>query len=163
MAGVQPIPDGMEGVIPYLVCEGAADAIDFYRRAFGAEELYRFEAGGMIGHAEIMVGGSRIMLADDQGIPDEWGFGSPGRAGMSTVTLHRYVEDVDAAAARAEAEGAKVVRPPEDQFYGDRSCQLIDPWGHVWSLATHVRDVSQEEMAKAQAEWDEKLAGGDPG
>lgn len=151
---VEPVPTGKEGVTPYLLCDGAADAIDFYKKAFDAEELYRFEAGGMIGHAEIRIGDTLLMLGDDQQIPDEWGFHNPKHTGASTVGLHWYVPDVDAAVAKAEAAGAKVVRPLEDQFYGDRTATLVDPWGHIWSLATHIRDVSEEEMAEAAQQFD---------
>jgi PhnB protein len=132
--------------------DGAADAIDFYRRAFGAEERARLPMpDGSIGHAEIVVGGADIYLAD---APDDMpgNASNPRKLGGTSVLLHRYVDDVDAAVARAEEAGATVLRPPEDQFYGDRAAVVTDPWGHHWSLHTHVRDVSMEEMQAAMDE-----------
>lgn len=147
---VQPIPDGLEGrIVPYLMINGAADAIDFYKNAFGATEVYRLEMPeGGIGHAEIHVNGAAVYLAD---APDDMpgDFGNPGKLGGSTVLLHQYVEDVDAAVETAAAAGATVTRPPEDQFYGDRAATVTDPFGHIWSLHTHVRDVTPEEMHAA--------------
>lgn len=149
---VDAIPPGFsDRIVPYLLVDGAADAIDFYRRAFGAEERGRFQMpDGRIGHAEIVVHGSPVFLAD---APDDVPGGArhPGTLGGTSVLLHQYVEDVDAVVAKAEAEGATVVRAPEDQFYGDRAASVVDPWGHLWSLHTHVRDVSDEEMAEAAA------------
>jgi PhnB protein len=153
---VDPIPAGLEDrIVPYLMVDGASDAIAFYVEAFGAEERYRLEMpGGGIGHAEISVGGATVYLADaPEDMPGS--AGSPKKLGGSTVLLHRYVDDVDAAVARAEAAGASVVRAPEDQFYGDRAALLEDPWGHQWSLHTHIRDVSPEEMAAAAAQMGE--------
>lgn len=151
---VEPIPEGKGGITPYLLIDGAADAIDFYQQAFDAEERYRFEAGGKIGHAEIEIGGTLVMLGDDFQIPDEWGYGSPRKSGSTSVGMHWYVEDVDAAVAQAEAAGAEVIRPLADQFYGDRTATLRDPWGHLWSLSTHIRDVSDEEMAQAARQFE---------
>jgi PhnB protein len=150
---VEPIPAGLEGrIVPYLMVDGAAQAIDFYRQAFGAEERYRLATpDGKIGHAEIVVRGATVYLAD---APDDMpgAAGNPKKLGGTTVLLHQYVADVDAAVARAEAAGATVLRAPEDQFYGDRAAVVADPFGHHWSLHTHVRDVSPEEMERAVSE-----------
>jgi PhnB protein len=146
---VQAIPDGYQGATPYLCIRGAARAIEFYKQAFGATEVVRMaQPDGRIGHAELKVGAALFMLADE--FPD-MGFQSPQALGGSPVTIHFYVEDVDAMAKRAVAAGAKVLRPVQDQFYGDRSGQFEDPFGHKWSLATHIEDVSPEEMKKRAA------------
>lgn len=145
-----PIPAGTEGrVIPYLMIKGAAKAIDFYKEAFGAEERYRMEMpDGGIGHADLLVNGAPVYLADaPEDLPGRPA--DPNQLGGTSVLLHQYVEDVDALVARAEAAGANVVRPPEDQFYGDRAATVQDPFGHLWSLHTHVRDMSPEEMEAA--------------
>jgi PhnB protein len=145
----RPVPEGYATVTPYLITESAARAIEFYVKAFGAMELMRFvDAGGKIGHAEVRIGDSRVMLADE--FPDH-GARSPKSLGGTPVFIHLYVEDVDALAARAAAAGAKVVRPVENQFYGDRSTTLEDPFGHVWNVATHVEDVSEEELKRRSA------------
>ena len=150
---VDPIPAGLEGrIVPYLMVRGAAEAIDFYAKAFGAEEHYRMEMpDGNIGHAEIVVGGATVYLAD---APDDMpgDAANPHKLGGSSVLLHRYVDDVDAATATAEAAGATIVRAPEDQFYGDRAAMVADPYGHLWSLHTHIRDVTPEEMEAAMQE-----------
>ncbi|HVE45899.1 MAG TPA: VOC family protein [Acidimicrobiales bacterium] len=149
----EPIPAGLEGrIVPYLMIDGASDAISFYQQAFGAIEHFRMPMpGGRIGHAEIEVGGAKIYLADaPEDMPGD--AGSPKKLGGTSVLLHRYVTDVDAAVAQAEAAGATVLRAPEDQFYGDRAAVVVDPWGHHWSLHTHVKDVSPEEMEKAMSE-----------
>jgi PhnB protein len=144
--GAKPIPDGYHTVTPYLIIQGAARAIKFYEEAFDATELFRMaDPGGKVGHAEISIGDSRIMLADEH--PD-MGFRSPQSLGGSAVGIHLYVEDVDSMAGRAVAAGATVLRAVQDQFYGDRSGTLVDPFGHVWTLATHERDVSPEEIEK---------------
>ncbi|MDH3680427.1 MAG: VOC family protein [Acidimicrobiia bacterium] len=147
---VHPIPDGLEGrIVPYLMIDGAAAAIDFYQSALGAEENYRLEMpNGAIGHAEIVVNGAVIYLAD---APDdmEGNAANPGKLGGTSVLLHQYVEDVDAAVERAVGAGATLLREPADQFYGDRAAVLADPFGHQWSLHTHIRDVSPDEMAQA--------------
>jgi PhnB protein len=149
----KPIPGNYPRVTPYLAIDGAAAAIEFYKKAFNATERMRFDApGGKIGHAEIEIEGGLIMLADANAEVD---FRSPKTLGGSPVTIHIYVADVDRVYARATAAGATVLRPVADQFYGDRSCQLRDPFGHAWSVATHVEDVSPEEMQKRAA----KLAG----
>lgn len=142
--GIKPIPDGYHTITPYLIVKGAAGALDFYKKAFGVEELMRFaDPSGKIGHAEIRIGDSTIMLADE--VP-EMGIRSPQTLGGSAVSLVLYVEDVDRLFARAVAAGAKPTRPVKDQFYGDRTGTLTDPFGHVWTIATHKEDVSPEEM-----------------
>ena len=146
---VKPIPEGFEGVTPYLAIKGAADAIEFYKRAFGAVESMRLAGpDGRVGHAEIKIGKANIMLADEH---PEIGFLSPRTLGGSPVTIHIYVEDVDRLAAQAEAAGAKVRRAVADQFYGDRGGAFEDPFGHVWYFATHKEDVSSEEIARRAA------------
>lgn len=155
-----PIPEGLEGrIVPYLMIDGASDAIEFYVRAFGAVERSRLEMpGGGIGHAEIVVNGATVYLAD---APDEMAGPSanPNRLGGSSVLLHQYVADVDAQVARAAAGGATVLREPEDQFYGDRAAMVADPFGHLWSFHTHVRDVSPDEMNEAMESMSEQSAG----
>ena len=146
---VKPIPDGYEGAMPYLICKGAAKAIEFYKKAFGASEIMRMEGpGGSIAHAEIRIGGAFIMLADEA---PEMGARSPETIGGSPVSIYIYVEDVDAFAQRAEKAGAHVLRPVADQFYGDRSIHLKDPFGHSWGFATHIEDVSHEEIRRRAA------------
>jgi PhnB protein len=143
---VKPIPDGYHTVTPYLIVNDASRAIDFYTKAFGAKELSRFEMpGGKIGHAEIKIGDSPVMLAEE--FP-EMGAVSPKSLGGTPVGICLYVKDVDALAAQATAAGAKVVRPVQDQFYGDRSGTFEDPFGHKWTLSTHKEDVPDEEMHK---------------
>jgi PhnB protein len=143
---VKPIPDGYHSVTPYLIIGkgNAGKAIDFYARAFNAKELMRMPGpqGGIV-HAEIQLGDSRIMLADEAPKSDAYG---PDHFNGSPITLHVYVPDVDATTKQASAAGATVIRPLADQFYGDRNATLTDPFGHRWCLATHVRDVSMEEM-----------------
>jgi PhnB protein len=147
---VQPIPAGYTAVTPYLAVRGAAQAIEFYQRAFGAKETMRMPGpGGMIGHAEVTIGGSYVMLADEY---EPMGFLSPQARGCTTVHIHLYVRDVDASVARATAAGARVVRPVEDQFYGDRSGSVEDPFGHVWHIATRKVDLTKAELKKRAAE-----------
>lgn len=143
---VRSIPDGYHSVTPYLSIKNAAEAIEFYQRAFNATELFRLVApGGVIGHAEIKIGDSVIMLAD----PCETApFRSPQSLGGSSIGLHVYVEDVDALFAQAVDVGAKVIKLVQDQFYGDRAGTLEDPFGHVWFLATHMEDITPEEVNK---------------
>jgi PhnB protein len=142
----KPVPEGYHTLTPYLIVRNAAAALDFYARALGATELHRMaDATGKIGHAEMKIGDSHFMLADE--FPER-GAVSPPRGGGHSVSFLLYVEDVDAAFARAVATGAKAVRPVQDQFYGDRSGTLVDPFGHQWTLATHVEDVSPEEMER---------------
>ena len=146
---VQPIPAGYHSVTPYLSIRGAADAIEFYKKAFGAKEIMRMPGpGGSIGHAEIRIGDSRIMLADEFAAMD---FLSPKARGGTTVTIHLYMKDVDTAIARASAASAKVVRPVQDQFYGDRTGSLEDPFGHVWHISTHKEDVPMAELKRRAA------------
>ncbi len=151
MAQAKRVPTGQERAIPHLVVDNAAAAIDFYRKAFGAEELMRMPApdGRRLFHAEIRLGASVIYLCDD--FPEMCGGRSqtPKALGGTPVTIHHYVEDCDAAIQRALEAGATVVRPPEDMFWGDRYGVVEDPFGHHWSFASHVRDVSPQEMAAA--------------
>lgn len=147
---VRPIPEGYHSVTPYLMINGAANAIEFYRRAFGATESFKLEApGGKVGHAEIQIGDSRIMMADDCG--GESPFRNPQSTGGSPVGLHLYVEDVDAVFTQAVSAGATVIKPVQDQFYGDRTGALKDPFGHIWFLATHKEELSPDEI-KQRAE-----------
>ena len=142
----KPIPDGYHSVTPYLIIQGAADAIDFYKRAFGAVELMRMQSpDGRIGHAEMRIGDSAIMLADEH---PEMGYRSPKSLGGAGVSLMVYVEGVDEVFKRALAGGAKELQPVKDQFYGDRSGTLQDPFGHTWTVATHVEDVPPEELRR---------------
>ncbi len=143
---VKPIPDGYHGVTPYLHVQGAAAAIDFYKRAFGATETMRLDGpDGKVGHAEIRIDGSVVMLADEH---PRMGAVSPKTLGGAGASFLFYVPDVDARFERAVAAGAKVLRPLKDQFYGDRSGTLEDPFGHVWTIATHKEDLTTEEMAR---------------
>jgi PhnB protein len=145
----KPIPDGYRAATPYLIVDGAAQAIDFYKRAFGAVEIMRMGGpDGKVMHAEIKIGEAPIMLADE--FP-EMNARSPQSIGGSPVFLLVYVEDVDAVTAEAVRAGAKILRPVQDQFYGDRSGTVADPFGHLWTLATHKEDVSKEEMEKRMA------------
>ena len=146
---VKPIPEGYGTVTPYLIVDGAARAIEFYRQAFGAEETFRMEGpGGKVGHAEIKIGDSHVMLADEH---PEMGARGPQSFGGSPISLVLYVEDVDATVSRAVEAGAKLTRPVANQFYGDRTGGVEDPFGHAWYVATHVEDVSEEEMKKRAA------------
>jgi PhnB protein len=146
---VKPIPDGYHTATPYLIVSGAAKALEFYKNAFGATELFRMpQPDGRIGHAEIQIGNSRIMLADEH---HEIGAKSPQTIGGSAVSILLYVEDADRVFNQAAAAGAKVTRPLENQFYGDRMGGLTDPFGHAWYVATHVEDVSPEELQKRAA------------
>lgn len=145
----KPIPDNYPILSPYLCVRDAAAAITFYKNALGATERMRIAApGGKIGHAELNIGKALIMLADEY--PD-MDFRSPDSIGGSPVTIHLYVEDVDECCRRAVAAGATLTRPVQDQFYGDRSGQFRDPFGHVWSIATHKEDVSPREIEKRAA------------
>ncbi len=143
---VKPVPAGYHTVTPYLIIKGAARAIDFYKQAFGATELMRFPGpDGKVAHAEIKIGDSPIMLGDEA---PQMNAVSPQSLGGTPVGILLYVEDVDTMFNRAVAAGATVERPVQDQFYGDRSGTLTDPFGHKWTLATHKEDVSHEEMQR---------------
>ena len=145
----KPIPDGYHTATPYLIVSGAARAIEFYKQAFGATEMMRMAApDGKVGHAEIKIGDSPIMLADEH---PEMGARSPQSIGGSSVSILLYFEDVDAVFNRAVVAGAKVLRPVQDQFYGDRSGIIADPFGHTWTVATHKEDLSPEEIQRRAA------------
>jgi PhnB protein len=146
---VSAIPDGYHSVTPYLMVRDAVSALGFYREAFGAVELMRFEADGRIAHAEVKIGDSHVMLADEN--PAE-GYVGPQTLGGAGASLMLYVEDVDATFARALAAGATQRRAVADQFYGDRVGTLADPFGHVWSIATHREDVSLDEARRRMTE-----------
>jgi len=148
MANVKSIPDGYHSVTPSLIIKGAADAIEFYKKAFGATELFRMDHEGKVGHAEIKIGNSPIMLADEH---PEMGYVSPKTLGGTPVSILIYVEDVDMIFNQAIKSGGVQTKPLQDQFYGDRSGTLTDPFGHVWTVATHREDVSPEEMEKRMA------------
>lgn len=147
---VKPIPDGYHSITPYLVVRGAAEAIAFYERAFGASELMRVGSpDGKIGHAELQIGDSRIMMADEH---PEMNVLAPQSPGSSGVGICLYVPNVDEVVQRAMDAGAKVERPLADQFYGDRSATLTDPFGHNWTIATHIEDVSPDEIDRRMSE-----------
>jgi PhnB protein len=141
---VKPIPPGYHSVTPYLVLSDAAAAIEFYKKAFGAQEMFRMGApGGKVGHAELKIGDSMIMLSDEM-----MGNKSPKSLGGSAVSIFLYLEDVDSIYNQAVKAGAKADAPPTNMFWGDRFGRLTDPFGHLWGLATHVEDVAPEEMDK---------------
>lgn len=145
---VKPVPDGYHSVTPYLIVKDASRAIEFYKNSFGAQEIMRFPGpNGTIAHAELRIGDSVIMLADEQ----QAQYRSPETYGGSPVSLMIYIPDVDKTFRQAVANGAKEIRAVQDQFYGDRSGNLVDPFGHVWTVATHVEDVSAEEMQRRMA------------
>jgi PhnB protein len=164
---VRSIPEGYHSVTPYLIVDDAAAAIDFYTRAFGATEKFRMpmpapsgvEGGGKIGHAELLIGDSHVMLADE--FPDMGHLGPKARGG-ATASLLLYVDDVDSAFQKAIAAGAKELRALETQFWGDRMGTLTDPFGHVWSLATHVEEVAPDEMERRMKEWSAGQKQGEP-
>jgi PhnB protein len=146
LSSVKAIPDGYQSVTPYLFVRGASSAIDFYKTVFGAKETMRMQGpDGRIVHAEVKIGDSIVMVADEN--PAN-GVMSPQTIGGYSVGLHIYVENVDAVIQKAVESGAKPLRPIKNQFYGDRSGTLLDPFGHMWSVSTHVEDVSPEEMRK---------------
>jgi len=148
--GVKPIPDGYSSVTPYLIVTGAANALDYYKMAFDAQEIMRMPGpDGKIMHAELQIGSSRIMLADES---PQMGHKSPQTLGGSGTGLMLYVTDVDDTFQRAVSGGGKVVQPVKNQFYGDRSGTLSDPFGHQWTIATHVEDVAPEEMKRRMDE-----------
>lgn len=143
---VQPIPKDYNVVIPYLAIRGAAQAIEFYKKVFGAKEIMRMPGpGGMIGHAEIRIADCKVMLSDEF---EEMQMLGPKARGGTSVMIHLYVKDVDATAAKAAQAGGTIVRPVADQFYGDRTCLVEDPFGHRWYVATHKEDLSKAEVKK---------------
>jgi PhnB protein len=145
----KPVPEGMHSVTPHLICAGAAEAIEFYKRAFNAVEIARLPGpDGRIMHANLRIGDSSVMLVDE--MPEHGALGPRSLKG-SPVVIHLYVDDADGVASRAEAAGAKITMPVQEMFWGDRYGQLEDPFGHRWSVATHVKDVTQEEMRAAMA------------
>jgi uncharacterized glyoxalase superfamily protein PhnB len=157
----KPIPEGKNTIIPHLTVRGAQQAIDFYKRAFGAQEVYLAPGpdGKSLMHAEIKIRGSMVFLAEEQ--PEGQGCGgSPLRLGGTPVVLNFYVEDVDAAFQRAVKAGAKPEMPPADMFWGDRYCQVTDPFGHRWALATHKEDLTGEQIGKRAQEFFAQMAGG---
>lgn len=145
----KPVPDGYHTVTAYISIKGASDALDFYKKAFGAQELYRMPMpDGKVGHAEIQIGDSRIMLSDEfPDMPDNVAI-SPTSLGGTTFGFNVYLPDVDQAFQKAVDSGAKIRRPVADQFYGDRSGIVEDPFGHIWTLSTHMEDITPEEMMK---------------
>ena len=148
-------PEGYHSVTPYLICAGAARAIDFYKKALGATAVFRLPMGDKIGHAEIMIGDSHVMLSDEW--PDMNLLG-PKRRGGATASLMVYVDDVDATFAQAVKAGATVERECADQFWGDRTGTVIDPFGHRWTLSTHIEDVPPEELERRMSEWSKQEA-----
>ncbi len=156
---VKPIPEGYHSVTPYLIVDDAKAAIDFYTRAFGATEKFRLPMGDRIGHAEIKIGDSFVMLADE--FPDMGHLGPKARGG-TTVSLMIYVKDVDSAFKQAIEAGGKAERPVENQFWGDRMGTLSDPFGHKWSLATTVEEVPESELQDRMKAWSEKQKQAEP-
>lgn len=154
---VNYIPEGYHTVTAYLMVDDAAKALDFYRDAFGAEELFRLPMGDKIGHAEIMIGDTHLMLADE--FPDMGALG-PNSRGGPTASFMIYVPDADAAYDRAVKAGARADRPLKNEFWGDRIGTVIDPFGHKWSLATHVEEVPPEEIQRRMEQWGETQASG---
>ena len=149
MSQVKPIPDGMHSLTPHLCCDGAAQAIEFYKKAFNAQELARMAGpNGKLMHAMLKIGDSHFMLNDE--FPEFGGFG-PLKLKGSPVVIHMYVTDVDASMAQALAAGGKLTMPVADMFWGDRYGQLEDPFGNTWAVSTHMKDLSREEMTKAGA------------
>jgi len=149
MAKVKAIPEGYHSVTPYLFIKGAASAIDYYKNVFGAKERVRMPGpNDRVMHAELEIGDSIIMLADEN---PQAGTTSPQTAGGASNSLHLYVEDVDTVTQKAVSGGAKLVRPVKDEFYGDRIATISDPFGQIWSIATHIEDVSPEEMKNRMA------------
>ena len=150
------VPAGYHSVVPYITVRGAAKAIEFYKQAFGATEIMRFEGpGGSVAHAEIEIGGSRVMLGDEM---PQWGNHGPESLGGISGGLCVFLPDVDASIAQAVAAGATILKPVQDQFYGDRSGTVTDPFGHVWTLSTHIEDVPHAEMQRRCAEMMKQAA-----
>jgi PhnB protein len=157
MADVKPIPEGYHSITPYLIIDGAAQAMEYYKKAFGAIELFRMEHEGKIGHAEMKIGDSPFMVSDEH---PEMGFRGPKSLGGSAVGIMIYVDDVDTIFKQALDAGGTESRALQDQFYGDRSGTLTDPFGHVWTVATHKEDVSPEEIEKRLASMAAGAGGG---
>lgn len=150
------IPKGYHAVTPYLIFKGAVKAIDFYKKVFGAKEVLRMEHNGKVGHAELMIGDAKIMLADEY---PKMNARSPKYYGGSPVGIHVYVKDVDNIVKKASVAKAKIVMAPQDMFYGDRCASIIDPFGHTWHVATHIEDISAAELKKrGEAMSKEKLS-----
>ena len=154
MADVKPIPEGYHSLTPYLICGGAVEAMEYYKKAFGAVELFRMEHGGKIGHAEMKIGDSPFMLADEMEQ-----YKGPNGLGGTPVSLMIYVDDVDTIYPQALSAGGVEVKPLQDQFYGDRSGTLKDPFGHIWTVATHKEDVTPEEIERRVAALHSHSAG----
>ena len=151
MAAVHPIPAGYSSITPYLIIKGAAAALEFYRKVFGAEQTLRLDGpDGRVGHAEIRIGTSNIMLADEP--PQSPDTRSPESLGGTPVGIMLYIADVDSIVDLALAAGATLIRPVKDQFYGDRLGSIRDPFGHIWHIATHIEDLAPEELARRAAE-----------
>jgi PhnB protein len=156
MARAKPIPEGYHALTPYLRVKGASKAIEFYKNAFGAREVMRLaDPGGRIGHAELEIGDSRLMISDE--FP-EMGLLAPHTSEEAPLVIHFYVEDVDSVLRMAVNAGARVVREAKDEFYGDRTCKLVDPFGHYWFVATHKEDVAQDEIEKRYKEFMRQMA-----
>jgi len=146
MSKVSYIPKGYNSISPYLVIKGAAQAIEYYKKVFGATEVFRMnQPDGKVSHAELQIGDSRIMVSEENPKMGQ-GHVSAAGVGASPVSLYLYLPDVDRIVARAVAEGAKILKPVQDQFYGDRSAFLQDPFGHLWSVATHIEDVAPKDL-----------------
>jgi uncharacterized glyoxalase superfamily protein PhnB len=161
MAGVNPIPEGCEGILPHLIVDGCAKAIDFYKKAFGAEEVLRIPGpGGKLVHAEIRIGSSLVYLADDTPEFCDGKAKNPKALGATPVVLHQYVTNVDAALDRAAKAGGTILGPATDMFWGDRYGRFRDPFGHEWSLASHQKDLTPEQMEKASREFIAGMAAG---
>lgn len=156
MANVTAIPEGYRSVTPYLFVKSAANAIDYYKKVFGATERVRMPGpNATVMHAELQIGDSIVMLADEH---PQMGARSPQSIGGTGSSLHLYVQDVDSVSQKAVDAGAQLLRPVKDQFYGDRSSTILDPFGHMWSIATHIEDVSPEEMRKRMAAMSSQTA-----
>jgi PhnB protein len=154
-ANVKPVADGVHTLTPHLICAGAADAMDFYKKAFGATEMMRVPGpDGRLMHGSVKIGDSLLMLVDEA---PEWGALSPKALNGSPVTIHLSVPDVDAAIEKAVAAGATLAMPAADMFWGDRYGVIVDPFGHKWSVATHIRDMTQDEIVAAGREAMEKM------
>lgn len=149
---VKPVPEGYHSVTPYLIVKGAAAAIEFYKQVFGATEIMRLPHGDKLGHAEVMIGDSHVMLADEY---PEMGTVGPLTLGGTSTGICLYVADCDSVVQRAVDAGAKLERPLQDQFYGDRSGTVIDPFGHKWTIATHIEDLSPDEICQRMTAWTE--------